>query len=334
MPSLSTALTRQIVTHGVSNLIMKKPLALSLEITHACNCNCKHCDKGGLRPGEERAAPAHFGRVVRDLKPLVAQISGGEPLLRDDVDEVLREIKVWGKLPVIVLVTNASLLTEERYLAFKKGGVDEFSISLDFPDKRHDENRGLVGLYDYLSDLIPRLTAHGHDDITMITVIRKDNLADLLRCAEKALEWNAGINISAYTALRTKDRSKSVSEPKDLAFLRKQIDALIDFKKRTGRLFTSESVLEKYYQFFANGSEIPNCRAGTRSMVVNPDGRLAPCAMQPHSYDTQAEMIEDFCKSNTCGGCLVSMRANTEKTVANMFKDGWAYFQQMRNGGS
>jgi MoaA/NifB/PqqE/SkfB family radical SAM enzyme len=208
--------------------------------------------------------------------------------------------------------------------------VDEFSISLDFPDERHDENRGAPGLYQHLSELIPNLTRHGKNDITLVSVIREQNLNDLPALAEHTIKWNTKINFSAYTTMRTGDVSLSV-QPEHLALLRKQIDYLIEFKRKTGRIFTSESILNRYYEFFANGSNIPNCKAGYRCLVVNPDGKMTPCALQyTLSYNTQKELIENFSKNNTCSKCYVSMRANTEKSFTTLIKDSWALFRQIR----
>jgi len=326
---MDAQLALEFVRRGAFNLLTKRPLAISLEITHSCNANCKHCDKGGMIPGEVLAPPERFGAIVRELKPLVAQISGGEPLLRDDVFEIVREIKHWGHLPYVVFVTNAWLLNEQNYRKLKELGVDEFSISLDFPDERHDDNRGIPGLYDHLSETLPRLASYGNCDITLISVIRRETVPELPRLAEHAVMWNVKINFSAYTSLRTGDTEKLVSQ-EELKFLRKQIDYLIDFKRRTGRVFTSEYVLNRYYEFFARGGYMPHCRAGIRSLVVNPDGRLAPCAMQHVSFDTREELLSSFSRTNTCGGCYVSLRANTEKSVRQQLKDAWESYRMLQ----
>ena len=322
MPNISATSALQIVKQGISNLLKDRPLALSLEIIHSCNCNCTHCDKGGTIKDEVLAPPEKFGQLVREIKPLIAQISGGEPLLRKDVFDIVKEIKNWDKLPYMVFVTNAWLLNEEKYLKLKELGIDEFSISLDFPDERHDKNRGIPGLYKHLSELLPKLAEHGNNDITLISVIRTESVPELPKLAQHAIDWNVAINFSAYSSLRTGDKSISVHDPKLLKMLRKQIDYLIQFKRDTGKIFTTESTFNRYYEFFENESYIPNCRAGYRSLVVNPDGRLAPCAMQPYSFDTQKELIENFTKTNMCGSCYVSLRANTEKSIKMLIADG------------
>jgi len=321
----------RLASQGIYNVLYKKPLAISLEITHSCNCNCQHCDKGGIIPDEELAPPERFGALVRELQPLFAQISGGEPFLRSDVYDIIKEIKVWGRPPHIVFVTNAQFLTREKYIELKEIGVDEFSISLDYPDQRHDKNRGVRGLYKHLNDLIPQLANYHNNDITLISVIRKENIDDLPALAEHAIKWDVAINFSTYTPLRTGDYTKSIVTKEELRRLRKQIDHLIAFKRKTGRVFTTETVLNRYYDFFANGSYMPNCRAGYRSLVVNPDGRLVPCAMQNKPFQNQADLIDNFSKTNTCGGCYVSMRANTEKSTGLLLKDGLSVFRQKQH---
>jgi len=329
MPALTARRALQIGWGGAVNLLARRPLAVSLEITHSCNCNCSHCDKGGAIPQERLAPPARFAQIVRELKPLVAQVSGGEPLLRADVYEIIERIHVPGRLPHIVFVTNAALLTPEIYDRLKAVGVDEFSISLDFPDERHDRNRGIPGLYRHLDGLIPRLAARGNGDITLISVIRRQNLADLPSLAEHAIRWDVAINFSAYTPLRTGDPS-IIPAPDDLPLLRTQLDGLLEFGRRTGRVFTMPSSFASYRRFFEAGGNLPDCRAGVRSLVVNPDGRLAPCAMQPHSFETRAELLREFTATNTCGGCCVSMLANTEKSLAAFVRDGCESLRRMR----
>ncbi len=330
MPNIRSSSALQMVRHGVVNLLRRRPLAVSFEVIHSCNCNCQHCDKGGMIPNETLAPPARFGDWVRELKPLIAQISGGEPLLRADIFAIIREMKHWGKLPYLVFVTNGWLLTEEKYHRLKQEGIDEFSISLDFPDSRHDDNRGIPGLFAHLNELLPKLSACGNNDITLISVIRSESLSVLRRLAEQAQRWQIAINFSSYTPLRTHDATHSVRGEEQLQALHRELDALIQFKRDTGRIFTAESVLNRYYEFFANDSQIPSCRAGYRSLVVNPDGRLAPCAMQPCSFESLPELVDQFSAHNDCGGCYVSMRANTEKSVRSFIKDGWQSLRQMR----
>ncbi|MBN2366116.1 MAG: radical SAM protein [Calditrichaeota bacterium] len=313
----------------IHNWILKKVFSISLEITHSCNCNCTHCDKGGPIPDEKLASPEKFGQITRELNPLVTQISGGDPFFRKDLYQIVKNVKLNKYYPYMVLVTNGWLFSEEKYKTLKSMGVDEFSVSLDFPDERHDENRGISGLYQHLNNLIPEITRYGNRDITIISVIRNQTLPELIRLAEKANEWGASIVFSAYTPLRTNDFDEAPLQPDQLEFLHQQLN-YIKNNRHNFRIYTSDSVLDGYYNFFTNGCHIPGCRAGYLSLVVNPDGKLVPCAMQSVSFDTREELIRQFSRTNDCGGCYVSLRANTERTLGKTVKEVISYFYQTK----
>ena len=116
--------------------------------------------------------------------------SGGEPLLRDDVVEIVRNIKAGTTLPYLILVSNWSHMSEHKYLQLRDAGVDQFSVSLDFPDERHDGFRMYPGLYAHLQDLVPRLAALGHDDIVLNSCIHSENVAEINRMADKGLRMS------------------------------------------------------------------------------------------------------------------------------------------------
>ena len=317
--------------NSLRNLFFNKVLSISLEITHSCNCNCTHCDKGGRIPNEKLASPQKFGEVVRELNPLVAQISGGDPFLRKDLYDIVENIKINKYYPYVVLVTNGWLFNEKKYTDLKELGVDEFSVSLDFPDERHDQNRGIPGLFRHLNNIIPQITKKKNRDITLISVIRNQTMSELIKLAEKANDWNASIVYSAYTPLRTHNFSDTPTRPEQLDYLRSQLNNLM-MNRNKYKIITQNSVLNDYYRFFANHCYIPGCRAGHRSLVVNPDGKLAPCAMQSCSFETRKQLIEQFSNNNDCGGCYVSLRANTEKSIAKTLKDGFSYYLFSKNG--
>jgi MoaA/NifB/PqqE/SkfB family radical SAM enzyme len=73
---------------------------------------------------------------METLQPVVVQISGGEPLMREDLCEIVRNVKQANSLPYIILVSSWTLMTPERYLELREAGVDQFSVSLDFADSR------------------------------------------------------------------------------------------------------------------------------------------------------------------------------------------------------
>ena len=315
----------EAATRWMYNTLFQKSWAISIEVTHNCNANCLHCDKGEYIKNEKLATPNEYRQIYKKIKPIVVQISGGEPLMRKDIFDIIRVFQNPGHLPYIVFVTNAGLLNMEKYDQLKEAGVDKFSISIDYPDERHDENRKIKGLFKHLDDLIPQIMARGNNDVTMITAVTRKNypyLLDILRIVQK---WGACLNFSMYTAGRTGDRDLLISSKEDLAAFRKIVDQLIEEKRKGACIFSSENVLNRYYQFFENGARKGACKVGIRSMVVNPDGSICPCAMKKSTvFSSPKDLKNKFAKNNTCDQCFISLRANTEKPLREVISDIWA----------
>lgn len=300
---------------------------VSFEVTDACNCYCKHCDHGGPRDESRNLRPDDYPRYIEELRPCVVQISGGEPLLRDDVTEIVRAIKGSGRPPYTILVSNWSLMTEERYLALRAAGVDQFSVSLDFPDERHDEFRVYPGLYRQLEDLIPRLARMGHDDIVLNSCITSQNLGEIEAIADKAREWGVNLSYSAYSARRTGNRELFPGAPEQLAQIKARLDRVEARRDETNWLVSSTSTMAATLRYFATGGT-PGCMAGLRFLVVTADGALQPCSMQfkRYSLEERARMVEEFTRQNQCDECYVSIRSYLDKSFPRLLWENVSEF--------
>jgi MoaA/NifB/PqqE/SkfB family radical SAM enzyme len=316
----------KIIGRGSLNWIAERPIVVSFEVTDACTCYCKHCDHGGPRDESKNLKPADYKRYMDVLRPCVVQISGGEPLMRKDVAEIVRTIK-HGGLPYTILVSNWSEMTEQRYLELREAGVDQFSVSLDFPDSRHDVFRGYPGLYDHLSDLMPRLAALGHDDIVLNTCITSENVAEINAAADKAREWGVNLCYSAYSARRTGCRDYFLNSPEQLATLNKELDRVESRRDATNWIVNAPSTLEATRQYFKNGGT-PGCKSGLRFLVVTPQGELQPCSMQFKRYplEEQSRMISEFTRNNKCDECYVSIRSYLDKPFTQLLRENVAGF--------
>ena len=130
---------------------------IAWEITRRCNLNCVHC-----RSSSELEAKDHpdfsFGEATRLLddissyaKPVVV-LSGGEPLLRQDVFD----IAAYGtdKGLRMCLATNGTLVTDEICRKIKKAGIRMVSLSLDGSTAAvHDNFRNQPGAFGMTSEL-------------------------------------------------------------------------------------------------------------------------------------------------------------------------------------
>jgi MoaA/NifB/PqqE/SkfB family radical SAM enzyme len=248
------------------------------------------------------------------------QISGGEPMLRKDLEEIVRAIKEPGGLPYMILVSNARLMTEHKYLRLRSLGVNQFSISLDFPDKRHDEFRRSPGLFAHLAKLLPKLARHGGDDIVMNTAITRDNMHVLRANYDRAKEWGVNISYSAYTPLRTGNREHYIETPEDLHTLKQNLNELLELKANGARITNSSWTLSGTYEYFRKGV-IPGCKAGERFLVISPDGTMRPCSMFDLKYTSLEEIRTDFIKQNKCGECYVSIRAYLDAPYRTLLMD-------------
>ncbi|HUW44477.1 MAG TPA: radical SAM protein [Dehalococcoidia bacterium] len=327
MANISLLQGIKIATKELHNYITDRPIVVSYEVTFSCNCNCRHCDLGGLVKNEKHITPEEYGDLTRRLKPLVAQISGGEPLLRKDIAAIVKAIKQAGP-EYVILVTNGALLNESNYLQLREAGVHQFSVSLDFPDERHDEFRRRPGLYKRLEQSLPRLAKLGFRDIVLNTAITKANVREILPLTKKATEWGVDISYSAYTALRTGNKDYCLNNGEDLEILRQAINELVILKKQGIHLINPELTLRDTLIFFEQGY-MPNCKAGIRFLVVMPDGSLVPCSLHRSKYATQKEMIEDFSRTNRCGSCYVAIRSYSEMSLLSHTRNIPKYIQQM-----
>lgn len=317
----------ELASKAIRNYITKRPLAVSYEVTLSCNCNCQHCDLGGVINDEKQIKPEEYGDLTQRLKPLAAQISGGEPLLRKDIRDIVKAIKQAGA-QYVILVTNGVLLNESDYLQLREAGVNQFSVSLDFPDERHDEFRRRPGLYKRLEQTLPRLARLGFRDIILNTAITKANVREVLPLAKKATEWGVGISYSAYTALRTGNKNYCLNNEEDLEVLRQAINELVILREQNAHLVNPELTLRDTLRFFEQG-RMPNCKAGVRFLVVMPDGSLVPCSHHRSKYTTQKEMMEKFSRTNRCGDCYVAIRSYTEMSFLSQLRNFPKYAQQI-----
>jgi len=127
----------------------KKPVVV-WNVTKACNLNCIHCyaGAGAGRPAVEELSNEDGVRLIDDLASFgvpVILFSGGEPLMRPDLNE-LASYAV-GKGLRAVISTNGTLITEQRARELKGIGLSYVGVSLDGLEAVNDRFRGKSGAF-------------------------------------------------------------------------------------------------------------------------------------------------------------------------------------------
>jgi pseudo-rSAM protein/SPASM domain protein len=118
--------------------------------TKQCNLYCEHCYAAADCEGaSNELSTAEAKGLIDDLAAFGAPVllfSGGEPLVRDDLAELVAYAAAAGVRPV--LSTNGTLLTRERARELKRAGLKYAGVSVDGLPERNDRIRGEEGAFD------------------------------------------------------------------------------------------------------------------------------------------------------------------------------------------
>ena len=127
----------------------KKPVVV-WNMTQACNLKCVHCyAKAKARGGPDEMTTAEGKALIDDLAEFgspVILFSGGEPLMREDLTELIQYAV--GKGMRAVISTNGTLITREKAAELKNLGLSYVGISLDGLREVNDRFRGVEGAFD------------------------------------------------------------------------------------------------------------------------------------------------------------------------------------------
>ena len=128
-----------------------KPRMVAIELTRRCNLRCAHCRalSSALCAADELSRGELDG-IFKDVASFAASsvciLTGGEPLLREDLAEIAASAVEKGLKPAVG--TNGTLLTPAAAKALFSSGVRNVSVSIDFPTEReHDAFRGVEGAF-------------------------------------------------------------------------------------------------------------------------------------------------------------------------------------------
>ncbi len=193
--TFTLSLPKRIATHGHCEFYMKLadspnattktakhvPLVLSWNVTRKCNLKCSHCYLNAAKDELRNELTTEEGKMLIDQisevsNPLLI-LSGGEPLLRNDIYELIEYGTSKGFR--MGLGSNGSLLDEDKAKRLADAGVKTVSISLDSNIlEKHDDFRGVAGSWQKAIDAIKALKKN-RILVQVNTTVTQENHSDI-----------------------------------------------------------------------------------------------------------------------------------------------------------
>ena len=205
---------------GARQKFALSPLVVIWEVTRACDLACVHCrasaiperETGELTTGEGLA----LIEQVRGFGRPVFVLTGGDPLKRQDIFDLIRSASAFG-LPTYMSPSGTPLLTHAGLLRARDSGLLGVSISLDGPSEEiHDRFRGVRGSFRLSLDAAASAVALGLR-LQINTTLTRHNLKDLPAIADlvgslEAQRWTVFLLVPTGRALSSQQVSPDECE--------------------------------------------------------------------------------------------------------------------------
>ena len=264
------------------NLKTLHPLQqLFWESTLRCNVHCRHC---GSDCRQEELTPdmpkEDFLRVIdEEILPhvdphhLMIIISGGEPTVRKDLEEIGRELRKrefpWG------MVTNGLILTPERFKALRQAGMLSMTVSLDGKEEDHNWMRGHKLSFQMATRAIRLAASDPRLTWDVVTCVNRRNIHYLPELRDYL--WSLGVRHWRLFGIDPMGRAKDDPE---LLLTDEEFRQLLDFiaaERDQGRhvSYSCEGFLGDYEGKVRD--HLYQCAAGVSVASILIDGNISAC---------------------------------------------------------
>ena len=266
------------------------------ECTLRCDLKCRHCGSDCKMQSESKDMPkADFLRVLdsiaRKTNPhkVFVIITGGEPLMRRDLEECAKAIYdkgfPWG------MVTNGLHLTPQRWISLQQAGIHSMTISLDGLQEDHNWMRGNEQSFQMVSKAIDMLVAKEGFLFDIVTCVNRRNYPKL----NDIKEFLISKGVKRWRLFTVFPVGRAAQDP-DMRLTSEEFRGVFDFIKGTreeGRIrvdYGCEGFLGNYEGEVRN--RFYSCQAGVSVGSVMADGSIAACASIRSDYN-QGNIYED-----------------------------------------
>ncbi|HYD51842.1 MAG TPA: radical SAM protein [Gemmatimonadaceae bacterium] len=290
--------------------LRRMPVLVHFEVTMRCNARCGFCDYWKTPAEARREELDSFADAARFFNPMMITFTGGEPTLRRDLESLVRAVDEAAPLTYITMITHGAMLTPERASALWEAGIDQFSISLDYLDGRHDEARGIPGLTRRILDAVPAMRARGIDAIRFNTVIKDDNLDQIVPLVHLARQMDVGVNVSVYTDAKN-GNGDHLLRPERHAELDAVVAELLAIKQRHRKLITNTEYYLERIPRWAKGQLGEPCTSGMRTIHIDPTGRVKRCPDFPTDFHWRDWHADRYAPID-CDACFYACRGEAQ----------------------
>jgi MoaA/NifB/PqqE/SkfB family radical SAM enzyme len=249
------------------------------------------CDMPGrasahIKAGEQEFSTARFFEVIQEFAELGIPgigFTGGEPLLRKDIFELLAETRRLGM--IAHLNSNGWLLGDQEAERIIDIGVESVNISLDGATAAtHDRIRNCNGSYEHAIAAIKRLMAQKQKTgssirIKTVAVLNEANIDEIPQLL--SLGKTLGVDCIELIPCQPFAESISLSPDKHDQTLLAKIDSLVETllqdEHQTLPVENSPRHLKLFHSSFSRVPSPVNCKAGYNSLAVDCYGNVFPC---------------------------------------------------------
>lgn len=285
-----------IVGHALAST--RHPVMAQIVPMRRCNLSCTYCNEY-----DDFSKPTPLDEMLRRIDHLgrlgtsIITISGGEPLLHPELDEIITRIRKVGALAG--MITNGYLLMPDRIQRLNKAGLDHMQISIDNVQPDEVSKKSLKVLDKKLQFLAEH--ADFHVNINSVVGGGIKDPQDALTIGKRAIELGF---TSTIGIIHDGDGQLKPLGDKE----RSVWDEMRGWKKKNYSRFN------QFQEAIANG--LPNdwrCRAGSRYLYICENGLVHYCSQQrgfpgiPLAEYTKADVKREFLTEKTCAPhCTVS----------------------------
>ncbi|MEN6425750.1 MAG: radical SAM protein [Phycisphaerales bacterium] len=319
---------------------MEAPTLAQWMATLRCGLCCEHCLAVSRESGFSDMPLEKVHGLIDEVASMGVReflVTGGEPLAREDLGEVIEHL---GRSGVSWTLNTAAMPTKALREAIERNKPGFVAVSLDGPKAVHDAFRGRAGAWDDAMEAIRFFKSLGTVRVCAGTTVTSRNYDYLdetfhLVTTSGADQW--GIHLLVPEG-RAADRP-------DLFLSKTQLKRLIKFVARRRRQFHVQMADEIGYLGYLEPlvRDVPMaCGAGRSQCVVLPDGEVVPCttldrscsAGNVHDRSLQAIWAEGFAElrawrpNGKCGGCEYAVACKggcwlQRKAGTQCFKEVW-----------